>query len=341
MARIDNKILLAGIILLLGIVVWRVFLTPEGLAVAGVTGGTQVSGGVTTQCTEGTGWTLQLAVQNALNPAIEYQSVGVAVVDASGNPITTGTTNGGSALSYKSLTTNTCSARTGKIYVLGDTSYNSYAVDYDVSKGVQMIVKGSNSSRPVMKFFDTTYGSLTANGTGITEGQNPATLFGYKIETTSQTMGQGDVVEGVLQAKIVSSNTQFGSDYFGDEAVIYAVDLVNLAKYSTANGFVMSVKSAPAGFRFKQIACPASVVSNANARVCYASTPIKTGGTYEFNVLLKADVGNPSSSDSPLVYVIDKALFLNPATNTYIADYFDSAGTDKGQTNGLFKIVVA
>lgn len=327
-------------------------------------GGTQPQNIVISEvCTPGTGYTLQVTSRNKdLLNANDFQAASVALLDGSNTPCNTAvigstaecisgaqvgaavTLTGGTTKSSQAVTTRDCKLFAGKLVVAPSTVINSYIIPFDLSQAGSSVVidgLGSNTSRPICRVLDLTNTVQTINtsaGYGaVIKGQDPITLAAMEnmANATSQ-LTTGQSTQKVLECWLNGTPSQFGSDQFGNTAVLYAFHIgSNLSAIGATDISLSAGANNPSGFNFAgMVPCPRSVTNAESAQICFASSPMYNTGHYFFALTMRAGNGATNNGISVNMTINDKQAFYDGAAGGYVGDYYSQSGTDQGQTVG-------
>lgn len=279
---------------------------------------------------------LQTAIYNKENSSNLGYLAGSIAAESDGKTLDTGTTTGGSTLSYLQLDVTPC--KTGMIYVLGTngvgvasakktfSSYESesqYVIDSAASDVISILAYDRQGNKKSSGNVSCLTGDSTGASCYAVSGASTTDGAAYYSNTSLTTGGS---IQGQIGLDVNGTTSVYGT-YEATDGVMFSFDSVDASKFSV-NAFTLSQID---NIGLQQVTCPASIVANRNAEKCWSSRTLKdTDGEVLLNYQLKADVGDPSvTGDSPVLCVDDKQFFRGADGNIKY-DFFNSAGTNQG-----------
>lgn len=301
--------------------------TPQGFATIQPTPANLL--GVSAGCQAG-GNDLLVTVKNKENSALEFLGSTVYVESGelgAGALQDKDTATGGTSPTQTKLTAN-CGSR-GYIYSLGSTTYVGGRVQYsanDIRSSYE--IPASNATRPV--FF--IYHANMSNASALIAGTE-----GYTVATDAITMTTGNSWSGHIYMNSNQSSMQFGSD---DGGVMFAI---SLPQKDAISENAVSLSSNSGSYPLVKQACPAEYVSfdNAAPTLCYRAPAYKSStGLVDLILSIRADVGNPTIADSPVVYIEAIDYVLDTSGKVKLGT-FDTSGTRQTALNGNLTIELA
>jgi hypothetical protein len=176
------------------------------------------------------------------------------------------------------------------------------------------------SSEVEFRVFDSTWRNLTPDWVQDVATNPPITL------------GAGQSADVRIQYRAKSPNAQFGSD----ELKSYICLDFNLAKYSKANGVILS----GAGIIGEATEMPKYCAENGYEKA-YVIKPVKsTESIKELLLTIKADLGDPSTTDSIKLIFVDEHYYIGNDGKLKVGTS-DDASVDVGEINRFIIISVA
>ncbi|MFQ5405768.1 MAG: hypothetical protein ACE5DI_01270 [Candidatus Micrarchaeia archaeon] len=268
--------------------------------------------------------TLETAVRNPENNALDYNGNPLYAVDSEGNVLTTGTAVAGTSLSYASLTV-PCGTQ-GTVYAAGNSTFESGKADFSADKARTFVsLSGYDASEPVGFIRDSALANMSTLG-------NPV----YDPTSQTQTIGDGGSLTFYLDIQVNASNSGFG-DSEGD-GVVATIDLTNNAVI-TANDVTLT------GHDFRKVDCSDPVVARAainnDAEVCYVGSALTSSdGLVRISASARWSAGNPGASDDMEIF-FDDLVWFQDTDGSLRKDTFNAAGTNQAVGQVDYTIDVA
>ena len=303
---------------------------------------------------------LKTAVRNKENSSnLGYLAIAVAA-ESGGNTLSTGTTTGGSTLSYTNLNVRPCSL--GSIYILGDnavgTSSGRIAFDaFETESEYQILgaaldvlalqaydIQGNTRSNGLINgSVDTGAIDYFVSGAGTTNGN------AYYRNTTLATGGS---IKGQIGLDVNGTSTVYGNygttllnpetgEYdkveVATDGVIASFDSVDGAIFSSSSYTLTQIDDVG----LTEVTCPDTIKANRNADRCWKMRTLKASdGEALLKFQLTADSGNPTvTGDNPVVCFDDKQYFRG-SDGKVKYDFYSSGGTNQGTAGICLTYVV-
>jgi hypothetical protein len=260
---------------------------------------------------------LYAAVRNPVSPSTQYLSTSVNIVNANNLLVATGTTVGGSSLSYGTAISVPCTSENfnGNLYVLAAANQTSAKATYTIAgTAANVIVDAPLAGQVNLTFLD--------YNTGVnTSVQNAVTT-----EEAASAMSSGQTRNfKILVTPGVTQFAQFGSTEFGG---VICIDTVNSAVFTDK-----AVALTSSDIALTEVDCTQypkmTAVESCNR--CYKIPAINSNmAAVTVNGKVSNDGGTSAgASDDPVVYFNDVNYFQD-IDSTIKVGTFDSAGTKVG-----------
>ena len=285
------------------------------------TGGkTDISGGeeMILGCPDDLSTTVKARARNPLNASLQYVAAPVQYIDATRNTKLAGETLTASTTGTYSTGVSLTCGKSYKVMVVNSDSYVSVSKSIGPIKGDTYYVDLDVPQSTYVEFavYDSSWNNLTNGWVG-------------DASTSTQTFGSGTTASYYLKVRAHDSAAQFGSDELG----IWICADFNTAKFSKTNGVTISGLT------------PSSTIPEYCAANGYDKawkiTPIKsTEGERVYTINLRADLGDPGSSDDVKFLFVDEAYYTK-LDGTIGSGTADDSLTAVGETDKYITFDIA
>ena len=253
---------------------------------------------------------LNVRAKNPLNASLEW--VGATIYYAQ-DGISLGSATLNTDGTYKTITSGAECGEYYDLYTLNDADYVAVSKKGILAQGasVEVDLEIPKSTDVEFKLLDNTYTDV--NGTS-------GFYKDVTVPSTAISFSSGDVKTYYLKVRTVSGAAQFGSD----ELPVYICADFNLAKFSKSNGVIISGAT--------PVELPTYCAINGYDKA-WMIEPIKsTEGERTYTITIRADLGDPGTSDDIKFLFIDSHYYLgNDGTIKW--GTADDTGTAVGESD--------
>lgn len=261
-------------------------------------------------CPDDLSTTVKARAKNPLNASLHYVPAPIEYVDLDRNTRVGGETLTESTTGTYSTGVSLTCGKEYKVMVVNDASYVAVSKSTGVLSGdtVYVDLDVPQSSEVEFAVYDSGWDNIT-------------TPWVQDTTTSAQTFGSGTVNSYYLKVRAKSSSAQFGSD----ELAVWICADFNTAKFSKSNGVTISGLIASPTL-------PDYCSANGYDKAWKISAIKSAEGERVYTVTLRADLGDPSSSDDVKFLFVDEHYYTKlDGTKTF--GTADDSLADVGETN--------